>query len=88
MENEQTPVLYDRKGLWLCKVCKDLMDSREQKTQFIWRGIAGVDYDWFSSIATSKVLWEQWTSLCTRGNTIAGYTLCNIQIICGRIVGE
>ena len=45
MENEQTPVLYDRKGLWLCKVCKDLMDSREQKTQFIWRGIAGVDYD-------------------------------------------
>ena len=37
MENERTPVLYDRKGLWLCKGCKKLMDSREQ---IIRRGIA------------------------------------------------
>jgi len=31
MDGERTPILYDRKGLWLCKGCKKLMDSREDK---------------------------------------------------------
>jgi len=32
MEGERTPVLYNRKGLYMCKGCKELMDSREEKS--------------------------------------------------------
>ena len=31
MEGERIPVLYNRKGLYMCKGCKELMDSREEK---------------------------------------------------------
>ena len=40
LDDESTPVLHNREGIWLCKLCLDVIDSRAKKSQ------AGWNFDW------------------------------------------